>query len=422
MEQHKLYLKAQEEKEDTGKRAWKLLPNIQKNMIIGAGMKSDGTISDELSDHLMTILGCLNGAQVKQYVDTILSENNMSISTGLCSALNKGIILSGDNESHPKNLTPFLTPSATSGNASTNADLTRLILQSEDGNLSSEDIKTLTQQVLSIPWGVHELHHCIWNCADIISVIFGEDSKLHDLYNETATHIRTREKSYALEFKENVYFGASFLDKLHRKTHKFIQLCAGGETVDIDTRTLQFDHVLESIEEREYFGKTPPWVRVLKSTNKQGLSQYDDPNKCFCGANTPTSGTERINKKVDETCRALQSENFRTLFHPENQKGLPKPTTNDGQEICLRWHCFGQCNPRNCNQSKTHINLSLEEMKKVAAFTRHCCLNYRKFRNKRGNHSDRVISDAVAPSVTTEDVPNINSCSSQSCSEETMGK
>ena len=64
----------------------------------------------ECTEEMLFILGCQNGAQVEHYLRQSMQGHRMSLELGFCTALNKGILVSPDDASTPKNFTLFLTP------------------------------------------------------------------------------------------------------------------------------------------------------------------------------------------------------------------------------------------------------------------------------------------------------------------------
>ena len=62
------------------------------------------------TDEMLAILGCSNGPYIEQYLRQSMQSHNMTLEPRFCTALNKGIFVSPDDSSMPKNFTPFLTP------------------------------------------------------------------------------------------------------------------------------------------------------------------------------------------------------------------------------------------------------------------------------------------------------------------------
>ena len=91
-------------------KAWNKLPKIQHNVLLFGGVGEDGNIPEECTEEILSILSFQNGAQVEQYLCQSMQEHNMSLEPRFFTALNKGILVSPDDASTPKNFTPFLTP------------------------------------------------------------------------------------------------------------------------------------------------------------------------------------------------------------------------------------------------------------------------------------------------------------------------
>jgi hypothetical protein len=123
-------LKHKEEKTDPRIKAWNRLPMIQRNVILLGGVEDDGTIPEEPTEEMLSILGCQNGAQVDQYLRQSMAGYNLSPEPGLCSALNKGILVHADDGTTPKNFTPFLVPPVSDDDeVADNSKLLRLAIQ-----------------------------------------------------------------------------------------------------------------------------------------------------------------------------------------------------------------------------------------------------------------------------------------------------
>ena len=110
VKQQEAAIKNQEEKADNRLKSWRRLPKIQQNVILLGGIDENSNIPTEPTEEMLSILGCQNGAQVDQYLRQSMSGHNMQIEPGLCSAINKGIIVHPDDASTPKKFTAFLTP------------------------------------------------------------------------------------------------------------------------------------------------------------------------------------------------------------------------------------------------------------------------------------------------------------------------
>ena len=95
-------LRFKEEKSDNRLKAWKKLPKIQKNVLLLGGVEEYGTVPEETTKEMLSILGCQNGAQVEQYLRQSMQGHNMSLEPGFCTALNKGILASPNDALTPR--------------------------------------------------------------------------------------------------------------------------------------------------------------------------------------------------------------------------------------------------------------------------------------------------------------------------------
>ena len=106
---------------------------------------------------MLSILGCSNGAQVDQYLKQVMVGHNVKLKPGLCSALNKGILIHADDTTSPKHFTPFLTPPISDDKeVADNNNLLKLAVQTK---YSDNDVSLLTKMDVSIPMKTQELKH-----------------------------------------------------------------------------------------------------------------------------------------------------------------------------------------------------------------------------------------------------------------------
>ena len=147
---------------------------------------------------MLAILGCQNGAQVDQYLKQVMVGHNVSFELGLCSALNKGLMVHADDGSLPKNFPCFLTPPMKDdeGEAECNSIL-KLAVQSK---YTEEDVTLLTKMQISVPMNVQDLKQHVKNIAGFATRCFGENSVLNQSLQELHEHINLKEMSYTYEY------------------------------------------------------------------------------------------------------------------------------------------------------------------------------------------------------------------------------
>ena len=65
---HQGAMKSQAEHDDSRLKSWQRLPKVQQNIILLGGVTDQGSIPSKLTEEMMSILGCQNGAQVDQFL------------------------------------------------------------------------------------------------------------------------------------------------------------------------------------------------------------------------------------------------------------------------------------------------------------------------------------------------------------------
>ena len=169
------------------------------------GVKEDGTIPKEPTEEMLSTLGCQNGAQVDQYLRQSIQGHNISLEPGFCTALNKGIMLSPDDGSTPKDFTPFLTPPVGDDEEDEeNTNLLKLVTQEQ---FDEKDLALLTKMDVTIPINVYCVKHHIKNYFGCTGRALGEHSVALMSLRSLAQHINNKETSYAYEFKQEKIFG-----------------------------------------------------------------------------------------------------------------------------------------------------------------------------------------------------------------------
>ena len=156
----------------------------------------------------------------------LLAEHNIHVEPGLCSAINKGTFVHRDDGTTPRHFTCFLTPPISDEEDKIyNSDLLKLVVQTK---YSDKDVSVLTKMDLSIPMNSRDLGHHVRNWARLAELCFGDGYLLHQSLVDVADHIWRREVAYNYEFRQEKWFGGSFLDRIHWRTYRFLESCARG--------------------------------------------------------------------------------------------------------------------------------------------------------------------------------------------------
>ena len=412
-------IRNQEEKSDSRFKAWRRLPKITQNIILLSGVDENGEVPPTPTDDMYSILGCQNGAQVNQYLKQAMPSHNVSFEPGFCTALNKGMFLSPDGVGTPSNFTPFLMPpTADDDDEEQNANLLKLAVQEK---YDRTDIELLTKMEVSIPMKSQELRHYLKNIAEVAGRCMGSDSVLYSALMSLYNHIERHDMSYNFEFKNDKLFGGNFLDRIHYRIQRFLESCASGDAGNINTKHLQFEEMLDSIERREYYAKSPIWLTKLLKKRADGPKKIgDESNKRrsqgygHSGQNSddrkrrrfqPQDQSKKItNDNICQDCRLSSNEPFREMFHPGNIRTLKKPE-NNGVMLCMRYHTLGYCFS-DCKYKSGHGVLGAAEaaMKTFVAQARANLPHFRRHGNRNGREQHHPSTSNTTP---TGEIPEI---------------
>ena len=205
---------------------WRQLPKIQHNVIILVGVEEDGTVLEEPTEEILSIIGCQSGAQVEKILRQSMQGHHKSLEPGFCMALNKGMLVCSDNVTTPKNFNEFLTPPVNNeDDVEDNAHLLNPVVQEKYDN---DDLLLLTKMDITILTKTTDLKHQVENITGCAGRCLGEDSMARTILKRVVSHIENKETSYNYEFKQEKLFGGNFLDRINWWFHIFLDSCASG--------------------------------------------------------------------------------------------------------------------------------------------------------------------------------------------------
>jgi hypothetical protein len=426
-------VKKQQEKEDNRLKSWNKLPKIQQNILLLGGIEEDGTVPDHPTEEMLSILGWQNGAQVDQFLRQSMTGHNMSLETGFCSALNKGILVCPDDTQAPKNFSPFLTPPVRDNTEEEEkSNLLKLAIQEK---FEQSDRALLTKMEVAIPLTTLDLRHHLKNFTGLVGRVLGQGSLAFLSLRAVVEHIDENEISYNFEFRHDKFFGGTFLDKINWRFHRFLDSCANGDHTKIKLQKLDFLDMTEGVESREFFGKTPVWITRLTKKQEQKYTTNENLGSGGGGGERRgggSNGYERkrrqfeqgggepkkriFNPQKNEACLLRSDERLRDIFHPGNVRNIPRPKLKNGNHICVRYQALGFCY-HDCSSANGHKNLSPEETKDFLQFLK-SAREARESHNKKGtvrqfttnvhNNTQNTDKDKVPtqtnPGTTTQTV------------------
>ena len=205
--------KVQEEKGDVRQKAWNRLPQIQRNIILLGGIDEDNEIPTNPTEEMLVILGCQNGAQVDQYLKQVMAGYNVSFEPGLCSAINKGIMVHADDGSLPKNYSCFLTPPMKDDiDVEESNAILKLAVQSK---YTEDDVTPLTKMQISILMNVQDLRQHVKNISGLTKKCFGENAIMTQSLKDLENHTYQNKMRYTYESRQDSLFGGDLLGKVH---------------------------------------------------------------------------------------------------------------------------------------------------------------------------------------------------------------
>ena len=186
------------------------------------------------------------------------------IQTGICTALMKGFITPIDPKM-PSNLTPFGTYAALSStsNLDTKA-LLKFAMKQNYERFEKEDLDLLTSMEITIPKTFHVFHHMLRNMQFLCQYLAGLDSLAAKAWGMASDHARRNEQFYIDQSLQDKGFYPSVLFTFHCRFHKFLGSGAFGVISQMERRQINFEMVLQDIEEDRYVVKTPPFVSEMK--------------------------------------------------------------------------------------------------------------------------------------------------------------
>ena len=172
-----------------------------------------------------------------------MQGHNTTLELELCTALDKGILVSPDDANIPKNLTLFLTPPLK--NDEDSEEISNLLKLAVQEKCEQEELILLTKMNITIPLKTQDLKHRMRNFVGIFGRYFVSDSMMYINLQEVAEYIDNKENNYKYEFNQEKLFGDYFLDKIHWRIHRFLDSCPSGDVARVNTSKLEFKDMTE---------------------------------------------------------------------------------------------------------------------------------------------------------------------------------
>lgn len=206
---------------------------------------------------MLEILASPSAADTQGLLAHLLKRNGnvAHIQPGICTALNKGLIVGTDYKS-PSNLTPFGTYSNSTGDLSAKA-LLKFAMKENFKRYDKDELELLTSLEVTIPKSFHVLNHMLRNMAFLCEHLSGPESIATKAWKSAVEHARCNEQLYTDHDVQNSNFFVSVMFHYHSRFHKCIESGAFGTLSNYLNYMLDFSSIFRDIEEDRYVVMTP---------------------------------------------------------------------------------------------------------------------------------------------------------------------
>ena len=257
-------------KEETkGLKAWDKLNAKIKTIILRASSTVTETPTEPV-ESLHEILQCKGGAATQLELQLKNMGENMNLSVGLCTSLNKGLILSNPTPHHINNLSPLFTPPSHStssidyGHDNNNQNLLESAVQASDGNgLARDEVIKQTKQTILVPRNIHDLRQHVKNFAFVLGEYFGKESVFKNKYSDFVDFIKENETEIIQGFKQEGY-PVTIMNQLHVRGQRFLVSC-GSANDEVDFSELNMKDLKDAIRNGTLVIQQPDWAASLTS-------------------------------------------------------------------------------------------------------------------------------------------------------------
>ena len=274
-------------------------------------MQQDFIKPSKPTDFMKKMIESDTGIQAREWIHSFLDNNIIDVDKGMCTSLVRGYLISQPSERDINGFSiAFCGPDFKLRADDENNDLL-VEEQAARGEMSQDILKMLTTTKAKFPKDYNELRHFVKNYSDIISLLFSVDSIFALAVNDVETHVRINERSYTQGFIEKWYFGASFIDKVHIRSQKFLRSCSKGDTTKVNVMALNFGDMLDKIYMNEYVSLLPSWVDRARKRENENTNNNNSNNKRHNGGNNQGTGNNGGNNYSAGGHGGLQAHHLR---------------------------------------------------------------------------------------------------------------
>ena len=322
------------------------------------------------TEDMKAIINSKTGACAQQHLQHILTSVHKCIvclQPGMCTLIKNGLLLSQPTPYDANNFSPYFLPPSSKEDSMSAADHQRLEEQAENGKLNEADLELVTKQTVAYPTNYNDLRHFAKNTLCTLIVLAGELAILTKSSKEVYDHIIEYESAYVYQLASIPQFGAYFISKLHEGIQVFLHSCGSRDSKKIDFAAIDFSSLLKSIQRQDIqFIRLPKYIKKVsfkeqedtkdnnpsKNKNKQQQRRGNGGNN-----DSPRPNLVKLtNPDTDPECLLPPDLEYKRAFSRKLKTGIPPPKSDDGVEMCHKFHAKGFCLSKNCPFSQTQKN------------------------------------------------------------------
>ena len=380
-------------------KSFESLSEVQQNIFILITAKGDESDIDvdkmEPTDSVKKILKhkISTKTQAQLQHDFRAAGNMCDISIAFCTNLKNGIIASHPTPKDINGLSPFFLPDQAEDERLGQDLALRLTEQLSLGKINESDLRAITKCRYHFPKNVGEYIHYVRNFHHMLVLLSGPESFISSSIGLVVDHVRENEKAYKDLERVHWFFYASVLFFLHKRCQMYIHSASLGKISQLKKKKLEFDLLLESIEDGDYQPTLPNWLKNKKRDldREQNSNGHHNNRQGGGGGGAPAKRQriESIDNPNQVTCLKIPPDTpYRFLFHPNNRRNIEAPTHRDGTVMCNNWIHRGWCSPT-CDKKASHgKTLSEEEIQLRKSYLEKLVTKFKEFRNRRNNRNN----------------------------------
>jgi len=394
------------EKEDRDlkkkEKSFEKLADVQKKalvLITATSADTDETVhSMKPTKDMMKILEQTVGIKAQAHIQHELNKHGHICDVGLamCTQIKNGCVLSQPSVNDINGVSPFFVPDQALEERLSHDLALRLEEQLVLGKINDSDLKIITKCKVHFPKNFGEYVHVVRNFHRVIIIIAGEKSLFASKLKILQSHAIDHERCYKEIEREYFYFYASILETVHRRSQQYMHSATLGMVSKLKKKKLEFEELLEEIEDGEYVPTKPKWLRNQNNRKRKSPDGHSSPDQTGPNGDGPSSkpGIERQKKKsidnpqFDQELKIPAGFQYRQLFHPGNRRGIEEVKHPDGSTRCNNWYFRGWCTDT-CNFKNSHSKgMSAPEKTKCKEYISKLVEKHRKWREIQQRRQD----------------------------------